>query len=188
MKGMVFNELEKMVIAAAGEDLWDQIIETTPLETPDGVFLGPRSYPDSDFVAIVVAAAKALKTPLEQLVPAFGRYLFPRLAERFPVFLRPEMTAKSFLVTVEDTIHLEVKKLYRDAGLPRFDFVDPAADRLEITYDSPRRLCALVAGMIDGVAAHFNEVVQVEHDRCVHRGDAVCHFKLRFEPGNRSAP
>ncbi|MBK8480313.1 MAG: heme NO-binding domain-containing protein [Proteobacteria bacterium] len=188
MKGMVFNELERMVVAAAGEDLWEEILETTPLETPEGVFLGPQSYPDSEFVAIVVATGKALKTPLEQLVPAFGRYLFPRLAERFPIFLRPEMTAKSFLVTVEATIHLEVRKLYPDAGLPRFDFVDPAADRLEITYASPRRLCALVAGMIDGVAEHFHEEVQVEHDRCVHRGDEVCHFELRFRPGKRPTP
>ncbi|MBK8481030.1 MAG: heme NO-binding domain-containing protein [Proteobacteria bacterium] len=186
MKGIVFNELERMVTDTAGEALWDELIETTRLQTPHGIFLGPQTYPDEDFMALVAAASKALKIPLPQLVPAFGRYLLSHLVERFPIFVKPGMGAKSFLLTVEDTIHLEVQKLYADAVLPRFFYTDPGPDRLELTYESPRKLCMLLGGLIDGVAAYFKETVRYEHDTCVHRGDPSCHFVITFGPPDRT--
>lgn len=182
MKGMIFNELQRLVTERRGEDAWDELIERTPLENRDGLFVGPKTYPDADFLALVSSASAALGTPVTDLVRDFGKFMFPHLAERYPVFMKPGMTAKTFLLSVERTIHVEVRKLYPDAVLPAFEYSDPAPARLNMTYRSPRRLCALVLGLVDGVADHFQEDITCLHTTCVHRGDESCRFELTFRP------
>jgi hypothetical protein len=66
---------------------------------------------------------------------------------------------------VERYVHLEVKKLYSDAELPSFTCVSPYPGRLEMTYRSARNLPDLAEGLIQGVADHFNERIEVKRER-----------------------
>jgi hypothetical protein len=180
MKGTIFNELRKMVGEVLGEEAWDDLVERTPLVTRDGVFIGPQVYPDEDLAALVKTASEMTGKPEAELVHAFGRYLFPNLARLHPVFLKPGMTAKSFLKTVDQVIHVEVRKLHPGAILPAFTYEDPAPDRLVMLYRSPRRLCDLVAGLIEGVGTHYGETIGQRHTKCLKQGDPACRFELTF--------
>jgi predicted hydrocarbon binding protein len=51
---------------------------------------------------------------------------------------------------------------------------------LMMGYNSPRRLCALAEGFIEGAADHFHETAQAEHVECMHRGDPKCLVKMAF--------
>jgi hypothetical protein len=177
---MIFNHLEAMVEQAAGPDAWDALLEQTPLQTSNGVFVGPKTYPDADLMALVGTASRVLGTPADALVQAFGRFLFARLAAQYPVFLKPGMTAKTFLASVDRIIHVEVRKLHPDAGLPTIRYEDPAPDRLVIIYQSPRRLCDLAEGLIQGVAERFGERIEVRQGRCMKRGDPECRLECAF--------
>ncbi|OOO01233.1 MAG: hypothetical protein USCGTAYLOR_02565 [Chromatiales bacterium USCg_Taylor] len=180
MKGIIFNELQKMVTVSLGADAWEALLEQTPLETEGGGFIGPQTYPDKDLFALVGTASRVTGKPVDELVRSFGKFLFPDLARLYPGFLKPGMTAKSFLTTVHDVIHVEVRKLHPDVELPRFRYEDPAPNQLVMLYDSPRQLCELAIGLVEGVADHFHETIALVQTQCTKRGDPVCRLELTF--------
>lgn len=180
VKGIIFNELEAMLRSAHGDDAWEDILDSTELQTEGGVFVGPKVYPDADFFLLVSRASAITSTPVDALATAFGRYLLPRLISRYPMFVQPGMAAKDFLKTVHDTIHVEVRKLHPDAALPTFEYEDPGPDRLVMKYTSSRKACDLAVGLIEGVAESFGQTITLNHVRCTKRGDEHCRFDLQF--------
>jgi hypothetical protein len=180
MKGIIFNQLEGMVTETFGLEAWDSLIAGSKLSVPDGVFIGPRNYPDEDLFALVATASAATGKSAEELVRAFGRYLFPKLAALYPVFLKPGMTAKSFLMSVDRVIHVEVRKLHEDAGLPMITYEDKAPDQLVMVYKSPRNLCDLALGLIEGVGAHFKETITIAQPECRKHGAPACRLECTF--------
>ena len=182
MKGIIFNQLEAMVTEQLGADAWETLLEQSTLQTKDGLFVGPKTYPDEDLFALVATASKVTGKPVEELVQAYGRFLFPRLAAGYPSFLRPGMTAKTFLMSVDKVIHIEVRKLHADAGLPSLSYEDPGEGRLVILYQSPRKLCDLAIGLIEGVGTHFKTVVTLQQTACMKRGDDACRLECTFSP------
>ncbi len=182
MKGIIFNELEEMVTDAYGEDAWEMLITQSNLQTPEGLFVGPNTYPFEDLVAIVTTASKVTGKSVEELLHAFGEYLFPKLAEKFPMFLKEDMDAKAFLKTVGEIIHVEVHKLFPEATLPKFTTEDPGPDQLIMIYDSERHLCDLAEGLLVGVGKHFGQEIQFTQTECTKRGDPHCRFEIHFGP------
>jgi predicted hydrocarbon binding protein len=67
-----------------------------------------------------------------------------------------------------------------DATPPRLRVERADEERLRIVYDSPRRLCAFLDGLVAGTAAYFGEPVEVSELTCVTRGDAECVFAVGF--------
>ncbi|MBI4241193.1 MAG: heme NO-binding domain-containing protein, partial [Candidatus Rokubacteria bacterium] len=86
-----------------------------------------------------------------------------------------------FLLTLNDIIHPEVRKLYPGAGVPVFDFDASAPDTLAMGYTSARRFCAFAEGLIEGAAAHYGEEVAIEQPTCMNRGDKTCTLMIRFK-------
>ncbi len=186
MKGIVFNLLEDFIIEGWGDEAFEDILSLCPLETKEP-FVGPGTYPDTDLFTIATQAAAKLGIPLSDALRAFGKYCFPKLAEKFPVFLEGQTSSKEFLTSVHDVIHVEVRKLFPKAITPQFSYVDTGPDELIIHYASSRKLCHLMEGMLESVGAHFNETVHHEQNKCLHNGDEHCEFALRFEAGKERA-
>lgn len=186
MKGIVFNLFEKFVIQGWGEDTYEKILEAAPIRKT-GVFLGPATYPDSDLLALVAVASEQLQVPPEVAVRKFGHFCFQGLTSRFPRFLEGVPDAKSFLLTVDQIIHVEVHKLYRDAETPTFLYQDTGPTTLTIEYRSRRKLCVFMEGLIEGLAEHFHENIKQHQVKCTHRGDSHCDFRLEFSPNKVGA-
>ena len=66
----------------------------------------------------------------------------PLFAERYPQLFEPHDCTRSFVLTLNDIIHPEVRKLYPGADVPEFDFGIRDDDRLVMGYRSPRKLCS----------------------------------------------
>ena len=62
---------------------------------------------------------------------------------------------------VDSVVHMEVRKLYSDAELPRLICVFTADGRLQMTYESERNLADLAEGLILGCLEHFGERIEV---------------------------
>ena len=115
-----------------------------------------------------------------ELVRALGRYMTPRFAENYGVFFEGHNSLKEFLLTVDGVIHVEVRKLYPEAGLPEFTYDNGQPDKLTMLYKSQRKLCALAEGLIEGSAEHFNENCSINHEVCMHKGSDHCALELSF--------
>ncbi len=178
MKGIIFNLLEEVVRRDYGEETWERLLEAAQL---DGSYSALGNYPDEHILKLVTAASAALNTPADAIVRWFGRNALPLLAERYPEFFAPHRSTRTFLLTLNDIIHTEVRKLYPGADVPVFDYDTSSREVLQMGYRSPRKLCALAEGFIEAAAAHYGEEVTLEQTTCMMRGDERCLFRMSFK-------
>jgi hypothetical protein len=175
---LVFNLLEEVVRREYGEETWDALLEAAQL---DGAYTSLGNYRDEDLLKLVAAASSALKMPANTIVRWFGLHAVPLLVERYPAFFEGHQSTRSFLFTLNDIIHPEVRKLYPGADVPIFDYDTSSPDVLVMGYRSPRKLCAFAEGLIEGAARHFGEAVALEQPSCMHRGDEKCVLRVSFK-------
>ena len=179
MKGIIFNLVEDAVVSGHGEDTWDDLVDAAGVE---GSYTALGNYPDEDLTKLVGAGAAALDTPPEDLTRGLGREALLGLARRYPHFFTPHTDARSFVLTLNDVIHAEVRKLHADSNPPEFWFGDADAKELQIHYRSQRRLCSLAEGMLVGAGEYYGEKVTVRHEGCMHEGRDHCTFAVDFQP------
>jgi hypothetical protein len=177
MKGIVFNVFEEVVSAQYGEETWDALLDAAAL---DGVYTSLGSYPDAELVALAGAAAERLGVEPDEAVRWLGKEAVPLFAAAYPDFFSPHARTRDFLLTLNEIIHPEVRKLYPGADVPRFDFDVSHTDRLVMGYRSPRQLCAFAEGLVQGAAAHFGERVSITQPTCMKRGDDHCTLQIDF--------
>jgi hypothetical protein len=177
VKGIVFNLLEDAVTSAHGADTWDAILDETGAS---GVYTALGNYPDEEALALVGALCDHLGAPPETVLRAFGQAALPALVERYPEYIDTHATTKSFLMTLDDTVHRDVVKLYPDAKPPRFTFEDRGEKGLVMHYASERRLCSMAEGMIQAAAERFGETARIEHPVCMLEGAERCTLVVTF--------
>jgi len=177
LKGIVFNLLERLVVSEHGETTWESLLDASGL---DGVYTSLGSYPDDDLFKLVAAASEELAAPADDIVRWFGRGAMPLFAERYAHLFSPHADARSFVLTLNDIIHPEVRKLYPGAIVPEFDFDASRPHALSMDYYSPRKLCAFAEGLLLGAGDHYSETVAIEQPRCMNRGDKTCHLEITF--------
>lgn len=183
MKGIIFNMLEQFIIETTDIDTYEEILDECQFSTAEP-FIGPGTYPDADLMQIVGKTVEKLQIPLPDVLHAFGKWGFAKLAVKVPEWLTQFDHPKPFLMTVENIVHLEVRKLYQDAQPPHFTFEDPAPDQLIIHYVSGRHLYDLMDGLIDGVGEYFS--VPIRFERNITRakdGCERCTYHLTFALG-----
>ena len=176
MKGIIFNLLEQVIAEEYGQDVWEGLLEETGLE---GAYTAVGSYEDSELLALVAAASAKTGNPEDDVVRWFGHKCLPLLAKRYPDFFTPHKTTKSFMLTLNEVIHSEVRKLFPGAYAPSFDFKE-GEDTLELAYESHRNLCSFAEGLIEGAAEHFAEQVSITQSECTKRGDDRCILVTSF--------
>ena len=119
MKGIVFVQFIEMMEKKFGLETADRIIELSELST-NGAYTSVGTYNHTELLQLVSHLSKLKNIPVSNLVRSFGKYMFKMLTDAYPVFLENVDGVFSLLANVEDVIHMEVRKLYPDAELPRF--------------------------------------------------------------------
>lgn len=175
MKGIVFNLLETLVVRDHGPDAWDDLLDAAGL---DGAYTSLGSYPDGELLALVGSASDALGLPPEAVVRWFGRSSMPLFATSHPHFFENHTDARSFLLTLNDMIHPEVRKLYPGADVPDFEYADGPGGALRMLYRSDRKMCAFAEGLIEGAAMHFGQAATIDQPSCMLRGDDHCKLDV----------
>jgi hypothetical protein len=161
MKGIVFTEFLEMVSQRHGDDLVDDLIEDARLPH-GGAYTSVGTYPHSEMVALVSAMSKRTGLQLNQLLEAFGHHLFGRFYVHFPHFMDNTTDALDFLMGIETIVHTEVRKLYPDAQLPRFETNRKSPHQIDMRYESAHDFSALALGLIKGCAQHYQCELDIE--------------------------
>lgn len=178
MKGIVFTEFLDYVGSTISSDMVDDIIDDCSFEH-GGAFTAVGTYPFQDMAALVGALSKRTSVPMPNLLHGFGRYLCVRFAVLYPQFFDAQGSLFDFLESVNDQIHVEVKKLYPDAELPAFDTYSRSGDQLDLDYKSCRPLAALAEGMIEAASEHYREPVAVTTQRIGDGPESFVRFSIR---------
>lgn len=178
MKGIIFNLLEDMVEQEGGPAAWDGLLDAAAV---DGGYSSLGAYPDAELVQLIGARARQLGQPEQAVERAFGRHALLSLAVRYPGFFTPHRRTRDFVLTLNDVIHPEVRKLHAAADPPHFEFEARDENHLAIGYRSRRRLCGFAEGMIAGAATHFGESIHIVQEPCVHSGGDHCVIHCTFQ-------
>jgi hypothetical protein len=160
MKGMVFTELIEMIEARFSLELAESIIEACALPS-GGAYTAIGTYDHAELVAIVVELAKRTGAEIPQLIHAFGGHLFATFLKDRPALFAQMGGTFALLEHLDGTVHVEVRKLYPDAELPRFHAERRSPTHLALTYTSERGFADLAHGLIDASIAHYREPITV---------------------------
>lgn len=179
MKGIVFTTLASMVEEQFGLASWQKILDSAQ-PASGGVYVGTATYSDEEMMSLVASAAEILDIPVTDLIRHYGKYLWGYFEGHYDTFITGHSSLKSFLLSVHSVIHMEVKKLYPESVTPDFEYDDQSANQLVMYYQSPRKLCHLAEGLIEGAAAYYQCSYQLSHDVCMHEGAESCKFEITF--------
>ncbi len=178
MKGVIFTEFLEMVSSKFGDEIVEEIIDRSNLPS-GGAYTTVGTYNYREIVSLSTNLSAATNIPLPDLLNHFGRHLFARFVELYPGFFESVNGSLAFLDSVETYIHVEVKKLYTDAELPRFESIQDDDNEMKLTYFSCRPLGDLCHGLIEGCLAHFNDGFVCERVSETADVDAGTTFYLR---------
>jgi len=177
MKGIVFCEFIEMVEEEFSADMADEIITGAELES-GGAYTAVATYDHQEMLTLVERLSERVAVPVPELVESFGRHLFGRFFELYPIFFEGVDGAFSFLDRIEEHVHVEVKKLYPDAELPTFDTSREGDGRMIMTYRSSRPFADLALGLIQGCIAHYSESVDLNMEDFSDEGRTHVRFTL----------
>jgi hypothetical protein len=171
MKGVVFTEFLEMVEDRFSADMVDDIIGDANLPS-GGAYTAIGTYPHEEIVALVVALSQRSGVAVPDLLKIYGEHLFSIFVRGYPSFFTGVTDAFDFLAGIEDVIHAEVRKLYPDAELPRFDVEHSNNGKeLILIYHSRRHFEDLADGLMRGCIAHFGGNIAIRRET-LGEGDA----------------
>ena len=177
MHGIIHLELQKFVIARHGEQAWHELLVRAGLV--DEIVTPLKVYPDEHIVRLVKGACEMTGVPAASLLEAFGEALVPTYLTLYGTLLKPEWRTLDVIEHTEETIHRVVRLRQPGAHPPRLRAQRIRRDEVILTYDSPRKLCAVARGIARGLASHFSERISIDESSCMHRGDASCVIKFQ---------
>jgi len=178
MKGMVFKVFERHVERHLGQDTLDELLDQPGLSN-GGAYTAVGNYPPGDLTCRVGTLSERTGVPASELVTRFGHELFATLADGHREIMAKFNGCLDMLAGIEAVIHRDVRKLYSDAELPRFDVEHHDGERrLTLVYSSSRPFADLAHGLIEGALEHYgvNENATVLREDLSHDGT-----KARFD-------
>jgi hypothetical protein len=163
MKGIVFTEFLGMVEDEFGYEMVDTIIEGAHLES-QGAYTAIGTYPHQEMVALVSGLSTQTGVQLSELLRKFGHHLFQVFVKNYGVFFENCSDGFSLLESIENYIHVEVRKLYPDAELPSFSSTRQGDDTLILDYSSSRKMGDFALGLIEATMAHFGSETDITQE------------------------
>ncbi|MEK6152190.1 heme NO-binding domain-containing protein [Flavobacteriaceae bacterium 3-367] len=172
MKGIVFTEFMEMVESKFGLETADTIIELSDLPS-QGIYTSVGTYDFNEMLSLITNLSKEIKLPVDELIYTFGLYLFTSLGKAHPEVIQSYNSPLGLLYSIEDHIHVHVKKLYPDAELPTFKILEKTDSSISLIYSSSRGLYRLAHGLMQKAFEHFNGSATIAYELLKEDGTEV---------------
>ena len=166
MLGIVFTSLIDMLEEKVSPEFADDVIMEAELEN-DGAYTAVGYYPFEQMQRLLGVLVEKTGKSENELLYDFGFYLFGKLAKAHGDVLANTDDMLDMLAHLDDDIHVQVKKLYPDADLPRFKVLSRTDNAMRLQYYSERELYAMAEGLMDAAAEHY----QCKLERETHQLD-----------------
>ncbi len=172
MKGIVFTEFLEMVEADFGPDMMEDIIDSSELES-GGAYTSVGTYPDSEMIQLLTQLSEKSGVSTSVLLNKFGHAMLRSFAKKYSHWISDCGHGFDLLMKVDNYIHIEVKKLYPEAFLPKFNHERIDEHTLIYKYSSPRKMGDLAEGLIEGTMEAFGHQYTIDRKNITEDGSAV---------------
>lgn len=161
-----------MVESSFGLEVVDQIIENSKLPS-EGIYTSVGTYDFNEMVSLITNLSDEVKISVDDLIYTFGLYLFNSLGKAHPEVIQSYNSPLGLLYSIEDHIHVHVKKLYPEAELPTFKILEKTTTSISMIYASSRGLYRLAHGLIEKCFQHFNATATIKFELLKEDGTEV---------------
>ena len=161
MKGIVFTEFIEMMEKQIGFAQTSELLENLDL-TADGAYTAVGDYPTSELIDILSELSRVTGKTHADLLKAYGVYFAASVSKSYAAFFEHSPTLFDFLASIEDHIHVEVKKLYPKAKPPNLHVKSRSENHISLLYVSDRAMGHFAHGLIQGSAAYYRTPVRIE--------------------------
>ncbi|WND01765.1 heme NO-binding domain-containing protein [Temperatibacter marinus] len=180
MLGIVFTEFQEYIEETYSPELYDDVIEDCSDLKSQGVYTSIGRYDYSEMLKLVNTLSERTSISTQDLIKTFGHHLFGRFQCLYPEFFEGISGSFEFLKTIENHIHIEVKKLYPEAELPTFEFEQESEKVLIFDYQSQRPFADLAEGLLRGCMAYYHEEIAIQRDD-IEMQDTQYHTRFILE-------
>ncbi len=172
MKGIVFTEFLDLVEDKFGLEMVDAIIQKSTLES-GGVYTSIGTYKFSEMLQLLQHLSADTGISIDDLLLVYAEHFFSVLEESYPGLLATYSDPIEMLASIEDHIHVEVRKIYPDAELPTFDVLEKTENSLVMIYKSSRAMHHFGLGLMNKTFEHFNSTATIELEKIKDDGTEV---------------
>jgi len=160
MKGIVFTEFLDLVEVKFGLEMVDNIIENSNLES-EGIYTSIGTYKFSEMLQLLQNLSAKTKISIDDLLLVYAEHFFGVLKESYPGLLATYKDPIEMLASIENHIHVEVRKIYPDADLPTFEVIEKTSNSLVMIYKSSRAMHHFGLGLMNKTFEYFNATASI---------------------------
>ncbi|WP_203258925.1 heme NO-binding domain-containing protein [Hyunsoonleella ulvae] len=172
MKGIVFTEFLDLVEDKFGLEMVDKIIQSSDLES-GGIYTSVGTYKFSEMLQLLQHLSASTGMSIDDLLLVYAEHFFGVLEDSYPGLLATYSGPIEMLASIENHIHIEVRKIYPDAELPTFEVVEKSKDSLVMIYKSSRAMHHFGLGLMNKTFEHFNSTADIVLEKLKEDGTEV---------------
>ncbi len=180
MYGVIFDFLRDYVIEKhGGRETWSMLLVETG-QSPHKIYFPVKDYPDEEIFALAIKASEALTLPINVVLEDFGTFVGHKLLTFYHMYIKNHDWKTLDIVESAGTYIHDAMARHNPLRKPPVIHAERLSpDELILHYNSPRRLCHVVRGIVAGMADHFGEKFSVKESQCMHNGSDECVFRVR---------
>ena len=164
MKGIVFTEFLELAENKFGLEMVDTIIINSDLKS-NGVYTSVGTYSFSEMLQLLNHLSENTGISKDDLLLTYGEHFFGVLEVSYPELLNSYTDPMEMISSIENHIHVEVRKIYPDAELPTFDVIEKTDDSLILNYKSSRAMHHFGLGLMNKTFEYFNSTATIELEK-----------------------
>lgn len=172
MKGVIFTEFLDLVEEKFGLEMVDTIIENSELDS-GGIYTSVGTYNFSEMLSLLTNLSGETNISIDDLLEVYAEHFFDIIEVSYPGFLAQYQEPLEMLASIENHIHVEVRKIYPDAELPTFTIEDRTEITLVMIYKSSRAMYSFGKGLMNKTFEHFNSSATILMEKLKEDGTEV---------------
>jgi hypothetical protein len=172
MKGIVFTEFLDLVEEKFGIEMVDEIILNSILES-EGAYTSIGAYNFSEMIQLLNHLSNKSGISIDNLLFIYGEHFFSVIEKSYPGLLPTYNDPIEMLSSIENHIHVEVRKIYPDAELPTFIVEEKSENTLIMKYKSSRAMHHFGLGLINKTFEYFNTSAEIIAEKIKEDGTEV---------------
>ncbi|PQJ82019.1 heme NO-binding domain-containing protein [Polaribacter glomeratus] len=172
MKGIVFTEFLDLVEKKFGIEMVDSIIENSKLAS-GGVYTSIGTYSFSEMLQLLQHLSSKSGISIDNLLLIYGEHFFSVVEKSYPGLLATYKDPIEMLSSIENHIHVEVRKIYPDAELPTFIVEEKKINSLIMVYKSSRSMHHFGLGLMNKTFEHFKSSAEIVLEKIKEDGTEV---------------
>lgn len=183
MYGLIHSALQRMIVEAHGEDVWQKVLSQSGV--PEDSFFSTQSYDDEVTFALAQSVSDVLAAPLDDCLELFGQYWLVEFApQSYDMLLHAAGDSLFDFLENLNALHDRISTTFVGYVPPSFQLERLSKTEAILEYRSSRNgMVPFVVGLLKGMQDRFDVAIKIHEVNVESRSQGVkALIKLEVAP------